>query len=457
METPCCNQGCVRRAEFFCRQCESCTFFCSIHGYEHRKETQHDPEMYIIEIGSNEKKMIISQIMKALNNLALLSNDIQWTFSKIVQSINIEFQKINSFISNIKANLLSMISNISNFSSSHILKSEYEFLSSFSLSNYNFQYEIPANLPFTLTDPLKPYSENYLKISQKLYETLYSSDLLSSNLSIIENYKSSYKLIKKQYFLQEISINPSKESDDIGLFFPNDSSIVYLDTNSWKKTGLVLNEKVIPNRGSAASKRASNYWFYSYCTECYFLELNTKVWTKFTPARQRYTERGSVCTNSGIYLFGGVGGEYGEMAVVENEKYNLQKNTWNPIAFLPRVFEATMAGVVDGSIYVLGFKSKELLRYDEGNNSFSVVSCIASQNCCKVICGRWVLVKGSQELYEINEGIVTKKNINTPWKGDVLAIGCCFERGNFYYFIQWNGELMRFDTISLSIERINYT
>lgn len=457
MEASCCRQGCVKRAEAFCRQCESCTFLCGAHEYEHRKETQHDTEIYIIEISSNDKKIIFSQIMKALNDLALLNNDIQWTFSKITQSINIEFQKINSFISNIKANLLSMISNISNLSSPHILKSEYDFLSSFSLSNYNFQFQIPANLPFTLTDPLKPYSENYLKISQQIYETLYSSNLLCSNLSILENYKSSYKLIKKQHFLQEISINPSKDTDDIGLFFPNDSSIVYLDPNSWKKTGLVLNEKVTPNRGSAASKKTSNYWFYSYCTESYFLDLNTKVWKKSTPARQRYTERGSVWTDSGIYLFGGVGGDYGEVTVVENEKFNFMKNTWSPIAFLPRVFEATMAGVVDGNIYVLGYKSKEILRYDEGSNAFSVVSCVASQNCCKVICGRWVLVKGSQELYEINKGVVTEKKIKSPWKGDVLAIGCCFERGNYYYFIQWTGELMRFDILSLSIERINYT
>ena len=440
----CCFKDCSNSFQLYCRVCRSNNLFCIDHGLSHTSNhPKHEITDYFIEFNKSKSPYWEYQISLMIDNLQQAKASHLNSIKQNLLRIHEESQKTMKFIRNLEINLFSLLLKIHNLPSV-IKASDFNILSSFSKVNLSAK---EINLDFA---DFVAYSDQVQSAAVKFYEEIFRSEVLSEGLEIINDIKEEYKLERACEFDMLES-----EPEELVIFYPDGQNFKRLSLPDLDSNIIMFrdNMSVSSELGASATSYEGSVWYNTYQKDTYLIDLEQSTLKRLEKcATRNYYSRGIAYHKTNLYLFGGVGGKNGEVTVREAEVYT--KSNWKPIALLPSVFKSTCASIVNDEIYLVGYSSNSLFTYNDYLNKYSVVADLADGPRCKVICGKYVLVNKSSFIYEIQGDSVRKVDVPNQVFCDTLAINCIFENSKFYYFLVWEGKLMRFSKETLKVEEI---
>jgi hypothetical protein len=453
MDALCQNEGCRRQASFHCPSCSSRNFFCSSHSHDHSRRLQnHFPVEYIHNTDDSVKHDISESISRIKNNTFLLRLQVQSTFRQALEQLYSEYSRTLKLIQNIEENSSVFIRNLSSYTNTRILTSDYNTIINAKLELANFE-EIKA----VIVSATNRIYEDTKKTAISFFEQIYPSPLFRQDLAKLDS--TDYSLTANPdlvytYSTEEESKLEQLDFPDPDIFYPNDKGLRIVNLADSTTSLFNFPHQVSPMQGSSACLIENRSWFYSYAADAYILDFANRVSTRLNQLSRTYYERGCAYKDGSIYLFGGVGGKDGTIPVKECFRTNKGPNDWSCLAHLPEVMEGTFAAVVNNKIYVVGYASSKIMQYDPGNNQYTAIELGAGEKRSKVICDKYVVVKGEKRVWEIGDDGLKEIPVGKNLEGDSLAVSCTFRCGKYIYFMLWGGKFIRFSLIDFTTERV---
>ena len=408
----------------------------------------HDVQEFLIEFLEEDAKSVCKTALQALVNLVECRKKLTQGVNSLVRQLYNEYGKALSFYKNLEFNLVQVIKNIRN-NVAKILKVDLALIKKLTPSLFSQVLE-PPTLP-----EIPNFSDSVMKQSINFYEQIYKSERFSHGLTPIQPFPNLSSLARHEsMFLRE----EQKEAEsNLSLLCPNDLEIRIVNLENLSTEAAIFQDTTIPSRqGASAVQLEPGIWFYSFETQAYRLDINHRVSTKLPNSRRKYYARGCVYHEDSIYLFGGVGGNNGEVNVKEAEQYSFENTQWKELPLLPDIMKGTCAQVLNSKIFIVGFGCKSLLEYDRVYKKYNEVVKLNDAPRSKIILGEFVIVNKSKLIWQISNSAVTKIQLEKEVVCDTLAISSTAQTDKFIYFIVWDGILMRFNKFTYTQEVLEY-
>lgn len=445
MAEKCNYKNCTQSFQLYCRVCRSNNLFCIDHGISHTSNhPKHEIADYYLEFNKSKSPYWECQISLMITNLQQAKSSHLNSVKQNILRIHEYSEKTLNSIRNLETNLFSLLLKIYNLPSV-IKASDLNVLTTFSKINAPAQ---DIKLDFS---EFENYSNEVQSAAVRFYEEIFRSELLSDGFDIINEIKDVYKLERAC----EFDMLESEPADEVIIFYPDGENIKKLCLPDLESNIIMFrdNLNICSELGASATHYEGSDWYYTYQKETYLFNLEQSSLKKLEKCATRsYYCRGIAYHKTNLYLFGGVGGKNGEITVREAEVYS--KSNWKPIALLPSVFKSTCASIVNNEIYLVGYSNNSLFTYNDYLNKYSVVADLIDGQRCKIICGNYILINKCNFVYAIEGDSVKKVDVPGQVLCDSLVINCVFENSKFYYFLLWEGKLMRFSKETLKVEEI---
>jgi hypothetical protein len=203
--------------------------------------------------------------------------------------------------------------------------------------------------------------------------------------------------------------------------------------------------------GSAVAIEKNTYFvhgsYYDEKSKCRIIDFNSNKVT-MTSDGEEIGMSGMCFVKNFVYSFGG-------WLVANSRKYNLESRQWSYISSLPAAIGRVTTSYFSNDIYVIGFQSPTLFRYDINKNSFSNSINFTGESY-KYIFENWIVVFGGY-LYYTKDFKVAEQRHKVDESGNNLTIFSSFKRDKFIYFIISNNIFYRINTTTGSLEKVNIT
>lgn len=412
MNKPCFKKGCTRQSAFTC-ECKKGVYFCKKHMGDHMllQKTHNIESLYVILDQEDEKRM-----KKKTSELLSVYSELQ--------------KKAENYCKTIIDSLISFSNKLIND------------IASYSSAVTRIHSCILRSVPIDNED-------------LKLIEDIALCGETTNNF----DHSGVIKLLELEFQHQSQKIFNKSLQDEFAFYqVQNDlNSLCCIDTKTLKLQRKRFNFGSGFNIGSLAQYKPNIY----YLAMINYNAFNTTSGSSYNFSIKKIDFNSDNIEN--VYNSSGLNGGplihydnclYMFSCAQNTYRFDIVNGTWGNLGNLPENLSYISASNYFGTIFITGFNSGKIYKFNPLANSFSN-SIVFDKGTYRYLFDNW-LISVNEGLYEIQGSTIVKhqmvKNLT-----NVLKIFSSFRQKIFIYFIDSNLKLYRINTEKKIVELVNYT